>query len=364
MRKKRKTINLRKNLISYIIKKGFSLGDFHRKNSIMVNNTVFKKLIEFDEGYCYSFNIDTQINQIIKVYKLLQFIKEKEKPVFFFGINEFFFQEDPRNNFDFLDMNKKIFELCFSIDTSKKGEKYSQIFYNFIHKFFITFYGNYYLVNTRLNFLDSTNKFNNFFKVINNFKKSLHVRVVRHGYFFENWEGGAFSNHNVLKTNLEKSPIKKMFDKKIKFEKILLEPLLLFIRRYRTLITLDSFFKNNKNNLPGAVIFFSKLGYEHFFKEFKHLGIPVVCIVDADDCLKDIDYPLFGDSLNDEVLFFYHQIIKRALKVEIVSENARKKAFFFKNKNTLSNKVKFMGKRFPRSRNINKKKMGFFKVSA
>lgn len=337
MRNKKNLLNLRKQLINYIIEKEFSVGGFHKKNHNLIqnNNTVFRRILDKEEGNYCIFDIDIQINQIIKVYRLLQKLKAKKKPIFFFGINDFYFREDSRNNFAFLDINKKIFELCFSVNASKEGQKYKEIFENFVKKFYINFYGNHYISETRFDFLKLIKKFNLFFSGYVKVKRNDFIAVERSGYFFENWEGGYFSNFNELKYNLEKNPVKGSFKRGVVFEKLLLEPLLIFIRRFRTLITLDSYFKDHSGNLPGAVFFFCKPGYEHFFKEFKHLGIPVICIVNSDDCIKDIDYPLFGDSSEDDVILFYCQIVKYALKVNLYDSKA--KAFLSKNKTTSSN---------------------------
>ena len=72
MRNKKNLLNLRKQLINYIIEKEFSVGGFHKKNHNLIqnnNNTVFRRILDKEEGNYCIFDIDIQINQIIKVYR-------------------------------------------------------------------------------------------------------------------------------------------------------------------------------------------------------------------------------------------------------------------------------------------------------
>ena len=62
------------------------------------------------------------------------------------------------------------------------------------------------------------------------------------------------------------------------------------------------------------LFFFSRIGYDYFFPEFKKFGIPVICVVNSNESIKDIDFPLIGDNSLSWVNYFYLQIIRLAIK--------------------------------------------------
>ena len=76
-----------------------------------------------------------------------------------------------------------------------------------------------------------------------------------------------------------------------------------------------SYVLGKSKKLPGAVVFFfSREGYDYFFSELKKLGVPVVCIVNSNESLKNIDFPLLGDNSLLNVIYFYQKIIKFILR--------------------------------------------------
>lgn len=270
-----------KNLINLILKNKIYLGNY----------TINKDVKNFISGINnkngrVTFDLFKQMIQIRKVTLFLRSLKKKKRPILFFGINQFGL--DSKNKSTVLFINRLIHNLCFSIFNSKDKNKIeSKIngFYDLIYKEktknFPIDYKNY----TRLMDLLIKNK-----------------KMYLNGHFFDTWVGGLVSNYHYLMPSLEKS-----FKEKTTVE----DPF--FFDNLKNLNNL-SFFLDEPKNFPGAVIFFSKEGYEHSFKELKKLGIPVICIVNSNESLKNIDFPLFGDTSSLNTIIFYQKIIKNSLE--------------------------------------------------
>lgn len=233
------------------------------------------------------FNLLKQINQIRKVKFLLKAIKRKRRPILFFGINSFKFDNDSK--FEVLSLNRSIFNLCFSLSGSKKEK---------IKNLITEYYSHSYVDNNLFeeNLYDDLQIFDlNIRKLVNQ------KEVYLNGYFFDGWDEGSFSNYHFLKKDLYSPNIEKP-DKET-------------LNKLKNLNSLSKVLNvSNKRHRPGAAIFFSQKGYDHVFKEFTKLGIPTICIVNSNESLKNIDIPLLGDNSCINVINFYQGIIEESLK--------------------------------------------------
>merc|ERR1711937_591722 len=106
-------------------------------------------------------------------------------------------------------------------------------------------------------------------------------KIRLNGFFFNNWVGGVFSNYPFIKTRIKNFVENSLFTGST------------FINLYSNYNAISNLIENHS---PGLVIFFSKFGYDSFIKEFKKMGVPVVCIVGEKESLDYIDYPLLGDN--------------------------------------------------------------------
>lgn len=282
-----------KDIIKY---KGF-IGDFYLNKDI--SNVVIGRF----KGR-YFFDSLKQLRYLIKVFFLINYLQESKKPILFFGLNK-----KRINSFDHLQVsriNKEIFDLCFCFN-NKKDKALNQ----FINDFYLNFYQN---DKPLVDGLQISKYFHIFDKNLEKFEQSGRLSIK--GYFFDSWEGSYFSNYHVLKARLNFC-LKKLFvetKNKRKVEGMALNEDLnaSFLEQFRNFFFLTKCFEK-KENFPGAAFFFSKEGYEDLFIELKKSGVPVVCIVNTSDSLKNIDYPLFGNSLYFDIIIFYQKLIKKLL---------------------------------------------------
>ena len=270
-----------KHLISSILKNKIYLGgrDINKdlKGFVSGVNSINGKAV---------FDMFKQIIQIRKVSLLLKSLKKQNKTILFFGVNQFGL--DFKNKSRVLLTNKLIYDLCFSIKDSKD----KKLIKDKISEFYSLIY--------REKTSDFLSDYSNYEKFMNLLIKDKLVDL--NGHFFDTWGGGLISNYHYLMPSLEKS-----FKEKIIIE----DPF--FFDNLKGLKNL-SFFLDEPKNFPGAVVFFSKAGYDHFFKEFKKLGVPVICIVNSNESLDNIDFPLLGDNTSFNTICFYQKIIKDSLK--------------------------------------------------
>lgn len=237
------------------------------------------------------FDIFKQIGQIRKVYFLLKTLKKRKKPILFFGISQFGLDSKSKNIA--LDINYEIFKLSFTLYGNKKQKINSEL-----KKFYSKVYEGRCSLNKPK---DIYQIFNDLDIFLENFIKER--KVEKNGLFFDSWEEGFASNYHYLKSSLdnilkENKSLNKNED---------------FIKQLRLLNNLSSFLDNNE--LPGAAVFFSKTGYEHFFQEFKKMGVPVVCILNSEESLDSVDYPLLGDNSSLNTILFYKEIFLNIFKI-------------------------------------------------
>lgn len=268
-------------------------------NNILKNKVYFgdsgisKDMISFvyaanNKGDRVVFDILKQVNQIRKVFLLLKGLKKRKKPILFFGLNQSGI--DSQTEVVVSSVNKQIFKLCFSILNTEKQDLINNKIENFYDSVYIK-QSDYKNFNVESSFVD----FENFIKLL---VKNKEIKV--NGCFFNSWGEGSISNYHYLIAALN-SGDKKILDN------------FFFNGRFQNLKNLSSVLDNSKN-FPGAVVFFSRSGYDYFFHEFKKLGIPVICIVNSNESIKDINFPLLGDNSLLNTIYFYQKIIEFALK--------------------------------------------------
>jgi len=280
-------MEINKYLISCILKNKVHLG----------NSKINKDIKNFIYGVNnkngkYIFDVFKQVGQIRKVSLLLKNLKKRKKPILFFGINQLGL--DSKSKEIALSVNKSICSLSFSY----YGKDKSSLDSNFNDFYSLCYEGN---LNTK-NPQDMYDNFNNFDQFIEKLKKNREVEV--NGYFFDSWSEGFISNFHYLKSSLDNIIKENKYSGKS----------IAFLNRLKILKNL-SIFLDRTENMPGAAIFFSKIGYDHFFKEFKKMGIPVVCIVNSDESLQGIDFPLLGDNSSLNTIYFYQEIMKNSLEL-------------------------------------------------
>lgn len=291
-----------KSLIDFILKNNLYFGGLN------LNSDLKKFIWKLNKKKKSSlFNIYDQVWLLKRFYNLLQYnVRVKKKPILFFGVNKLGLESSNFSKIDFV--NKKIFKLCFTIvDTNSYN---ISIIKKKLNNFFIN--------NFSINFLKKINFMENFklfekdiLFLINNNKIRLN------GFFFNNWVGGVFSNYPFIKTRIKNFVENSLFTgstfinlKKLSFRNK-------FISLYSNYNAISNL---NENHSPGLVIFFSKFGYDSFIKEFKKMGVPVVCIVGEKESLDYIDYPLLGDNSNINTVLFYCHLIEEFLKQEKLYE--------------------------------------------
>lgn len=252
------------------------------------------------------FDLYSSSTNILNVGRLLVELKKKKKPIFFFGINESFIVHDldSKERKALFDTNHKIFDLCFSINKGLIKDEQVRL-KNFFNSFFTVFYDEQ-TISTKVKEVPLI--LERFYSIIEKLNKLNKLSI--NGFFFNNWSKEFSSNYGQLSGDLNVAIWRGLDTKLVKVSKYYK---LKYFNKLRVLKTLDVFNNKFDTNLPGAVIFFSLSGYESFFKEFRKLGIPVICIIDKKEHIKEVDYPLFGDSTNLNVISFYCDIIKLIL---------------------------------------------------
>jgi ribosomal protein S2 len=291
--------------IRFILDNNVHLGNY------CANRELIYYIREFDilNGK-YVFNSDLQIDFIFKVCSLLKILKKKENTILFFGLNPD--RLDILSKSEVLSFNLYIFNLCFSI-TSKERKKIN----NSINNFYLCFHDEH---NKKYGFQDYDSCPNIF---------SKENMAYRQGFFFGGWKEGSFSNYPCLKTFLDLCIKNNTQNKKgsgnneniLNNNKVVRTPnssnlpkiSIEVFDSLKSVLSLSRFFDSLEIKKPGAVVFFSKEGYDSFFKEFYRLGIPVICIVNSNESLDYIDYPLLGDNSSLSVISFYLKIIYRVL---------------------------------------------------
>ncbi len=274
-------------LIQNILKNNIYIG------SLSINKDMKKFIYTINNKDGRSiFDVSKQARQIYKVCLLLKGLKRRKKPILFFGLNPL--KINFQDKIVASSLNKQIFKLGFSIIDPEKKE--------FIDSRIDDFYDSVYVKKIYKN-SEIESVFMDFYNFIELAIKNEEVSV--NGHFFGNWGEGSISNYHCLMALLRNS-LKDDGDAKILEESILTE-------RFQNLMVL-SYVLGKSKKLPGAVVFFSREGYDYFFSELKKLGVPVVCIVNSNESLKNIDFPLLGDNSLLNVIYFYQKIIKFILR--------------------------------------------------
>ena len=130
--------------------------------------------------------------------------------------------------------------------------------------------------------------------------------IAVNGQFFDCWNEGMASNYHWFNSLLKKS----LNDNAPEYAIILNN--FMITDRFQNFKSI-SLALGKGRKMPGAVVFFSRIGYEYFFPEFKKFGVPIICIVNSNESIKDIDFPLIGDNSLCSVNYFYLRIIRLAL---------------------------------------------------
>jgi ribosomal protein S2 len=247
----------------------------------------------------YIFDVFLQIKLIRKVCMFLSYLKKKRKKIVFFGL-----KGDGLNFTDkelVMEVNKSIFDLCFIVKEGSNKIKIQKI----LDEFFFKIYN-----SKNPDSADETKISNLVFKFSTFIRnKELNEEIEVNGMFLDHWENGFFSNYHCFQPSIN-FPIKNMFySNKSTLKKKSKENLRAFSEKYRNLYFVSEFYNKYKKK-PGAVVFFSKEGYDSFFKEFKRLGIPTICILNSGDSLKGVDYPLLGNKYSIKVLSFYRKLFR------------------------------------------------------
>jgi len=282
----------KKGLVNFLLKKKmYLLGPGFNKD--------FLKFISYiDKKNQVVVDVNQQANQIIKVSNLVSRLVRERKPILFFGLNQS--KLDEQDSLTVSALNYDIFNLCFTI--------YSQKDESFIRSVFKEFYSNIFLNKGELK--GPLHKiFEKFEHFITNLIYGNKIRL--NGTYINSWEGGFISNFHYLSA-FENSLVN---NREIKFSK----KQSFGIDKSADLRSLGTLL-NSSENRPGAVIFFSQEGYSSFFKEFDKLGVPVISVVNSKESLKNIDFPLFGDTESLKVLQFYIFIIGHTIHHALSSE--------------------------------------------
>lgn len=275
-------MSLKKNqeAINIALKKKIHIGNFSEKN-VKKNYFFVEKLLKKDNKVI--FDVYKQFNQVRKVIFFLNSLLLKKQPIFFFGLNSNGLDTSSLSKMNFI--NKKIFKLAFFVPPGKKFIEVDRC----LKDFFNLLFDNNGTKGLKMH--EQTNLLNSFKKRVLSFAQN--GDLIINGCFLNNWVEGAFSNKHSLESKL--NPLSRG-----SFES------------FKVLFSLDLLKALNKEiTLPGAVIFFSREGYDLFFKEFSKLGIPIICIVDYDQFLDFVDYPLPGDLNSFETFLFYINILKQ-----------------------------------------------------
>jgi ribosomal protein S2 len=256
------------------------------------------------------FDVNKQLQALMRVYGLLKFLKShkiyKRRPLLFFGLNtkgvDFGLREK------ILSLNKNIFKLCFSYRLATKKKNSKKAFDHILNTYYSVIYASSNKGKNQKyegNIKKITYFFNYFFGYKNSqpmdtlpskkdiksstFMKNFLLELSSHGLFFDTWASGFYSNYRFL------HQISRTFT----------------LSKQQSIYNLSLLQKSN--TIPAAAIFFSSEGYENCFKELNKMGIPIICIVNTNNSLDYVDYPLFGDGSRIKVLLFYIFAIKEAL---------------------------------------------------
>ena len=276
-----------KHLINYILKNKVHLGN----SNINEDFGDFVQGVDIKNNKCM-FDVFKQIGQIRKVCFLLKTLKKKKRPILFFGINQFGLDKLSKSKALFI--NQQIYNLSFTVNNEEEGFKSIYDFYSYFYSFFYSKDGK----KVRAGFGGAKNYAG---YCIGFGKKKIDIN----GYFFDSWGDGSFSNFHYLKSFLSSFAQEPLVEFGVNDFSLL--------KRFKNLTSISNFL-NTSTKVPGAVVFFSRAGYDSFFKEFIKLGVPVICVVNSDESLNDIDYPLFGDNSCLKVISFYQKIIQNSLK--------------------------------------------------
>lgn len=272
--------------------KNHKLRDYALKQKLHLTKSLKRNFFFYDffkifylKNSKVAFSLDKQVNQMRKVYFFLKGVALKRKPVLFFGYKSSNLDSSNIEKLNFI--NSEIFKLSFNFPDLKNKKKVLPLLDDF--------YKQCFAIKRNASKPRKNALIEDFFS----FNKKLDIlikenRVARNGYFLQNWLEGIWSNIHCLKPSIiEKS-------KNVDTENFLI------------LSVLNSLYECDKSKLPGAVIFFSREGYDLFFKEFRKMGIPIICIVGFNDSFIDIDYPLVGDSNSLDTSLFYIALVKQA----------------------------------------------------
>lgn len=271
-------------LINILINNRLYFGDKKLERSLS-RYVVNKSSASFNDSV-YLFSVSKQLKALMSVYFLLRDLKSKKRPVLFFGLNTKGLDLDNAKIVETL--NRKIFGLCFS----------PYIYNESLKSFYEKCLDDYYQIaisgskaNKKSNKkLEKESQFFNFFFTNKNRLKTYFKTEVN-GFFFNSWVSGSYSNYCFLSRFGKNDSLYKQ----------------------HTMKTMSSFYSDYGISSPGVAIFFSRKGYENCFKELKEMGIPIICLVNSNESLNGVDYPLFGNNSNIKVNLFYIFAIKEAL---------------------------------------------------
>ena len=298
----------------------------------------------------YVFDVYSQMRHALCALKVLRFVKIQKKPILFFGLKRSGLNQLDKDQV--FQINKLIFDLCFTIHNTKNRKEIEEK----LDDFYLRVY------SLEKNIFSDEVDIARFFFDFNEFllKKISKEEISINGYFLDHWENGFFSNFHSFKSSLNHSVKKSFFTKNINSQNEFLIKFLesfsnfFFLSKSLTSKRFDNneedvlleenekkLLKNKKDdsfedvdidnqiiNKPGVVVFFSRVGYDSFFKEFKKLGIPVICLLNTDDSFNDVDYPIFGNKTSAIVVLFYQLLMKHSLNDLILNkqfENLKQK---------------------------------------
>jgi len=290
-----------KRLINFIIKNNLCFGDLH------VNKDLEKYIWQLEDYHgTFLFNIYKQIKMLNKVRVVVNTVVLKKKPILFFGVNHFNFSKNDFYNIHLI--NREIFKMCFEPFDAGLKKHVNFLLGKFFDKVYSPIIGRGKKASSLVSFLGNYKKYMKF--ISHYLIKTKRIKPI--GFFFSSWVRGYFSNYHFLRGQLKNNINKFLYLDQIGLD----VDKSLFFNRYRNLKSISKIFDSNKN-LPGVAIFFSRVGYDSFFLEFKKLGIPVICIVGNDDSLQNIEYPLIGDSLDLGTFLFYQKILQNFISRKV-----------------------------------------------
>ena len=231
-------------------------------------------------------------------------MSKKKQPILFFGINKV--NVGRENSILISELNREIFQLCFSfIAGNKKVTTRRRVLisdhFDLFYCHFYHFFKNEIFKNSEIIF--HFENFENFIKLL---VKAKFIKI--NGNFLDSWGAGSASNYRWFK-----SVLKSTLDKDVVDNDIIVDELMI-TERFHNLKSLSSVIGKSGKKKPGAVVLFSRVNYDYVFSEFKKIGVPIICVVNVNQSLKDIDYPLLGDSSLRIIIHFYIRIIKLALE--------------------------------------------------